>query len=40
MGEHVNLGGQLAVGYAANFVDLSIPVQEDLIKRTRYNEIG
>jgi formate C-acetyltransferase len=28
------------VGYAANFVDLSIPVQEDLIKRTQYKEIG
>ena len=27
------------VGYAANFVDLSIPVQEDLIKRTQYKEI-
>ncbi len=28
------------VGYAANFVDLSVPVQEDLIKRTQYREIG
>jgi pyruvate-formate lyase len=28
------------VGYAANFVDLSIPVQEDLIKRTQYKDIG
>jgi pyruvate formate-lyase/glycerol dehydratase family glycyl radical enzyme len=28
------------VGYAAHFVDLSRPVQEDLIRRTQYEEVG
>jgi formate C-acetyltransferase len=28
------------VGYAAHFVDLSHPVQEDLIRRTQYEEVG